>query len=264
MGRVVGRVMDAARAGPWLDRIQEALDGALEAHRRVDFFFRDDDVGWGDDRLWKLLDLFAEHALPVDLAVIPVELTGGLARGLRARTERAGGRVGFHQHGYAHVNHEPAGRKYEFGPSRPTLLQRRDIAEGGVRLRDLLGPSVDPIFTPPWNRCTHETGQCLAALGFEVLSREARAAPLAIPGLVEMPVSIDWFAHRKGVRLTLADLGAQVAAEVRDGGPVGVMFHHAVMDAAERAAAAALLALVARHPAASPATMRALAGHARR
>lgn len=249
--------MPSGPAGTWLDRIQEALDGA---HRPVGFFFRDDDVGWGDDRLWELLDLFAEHGLPADLAVIPDELTEGLARGLLARAESSPRRLGFHQHGFAHVNHEPVGRKHEFGPSRSTWLQRRDIAEGRKRLRDLLGPSVDPIFTPPWNRCTHATGRCLVELGFDVLSREARAAPFAIPGLVELPIRVDWFAHRKRVRLSPAEFGALVVTAIHEGGPIGVMFHHAVMDVHERAAAGALLALIAQHPMASPGPAGALAG----
>lgn len=238
-----------------LEPVREALDGA---GRPVDFFFRDDDVGWGDDRLWELLDLFAEHALPVDLAVIPNELTDDLARGLAARAARSPRPIGFHQHGFAHVNHEMVGRKHEFGPSRPRRLQRRDIVDGRTRLRDLLGRSVDPVFTPPWNRCTHDTGRCLVELGFEVLSREARAAPLAIPGLAELPIKIDWFAHRRHVRLSPAEFGELVAMAIREGGPVGIMFHHAVMDAAERTSAGALLELIAHHPMASASPMRAL------
>ena len=237
------------------DAVQAALDAASGP---VDFFFRDDDVGWGTDRLWPLLDLFAAHGLPIDLAVIPTELTRPSASRLLARTSSAPIRL--HQHGFAHVNHEPYGRKHEFGPSRPAARQRRDIAEGRRRLDDLLGTSVDPIFTPPWNRCIPGTGWCLAALGFRVLSREARAEPLGIPGLAELPVSVDWFAHRKRVRLTADELDVRAAAAIRHGRPVGVMFHHAVMDEDERAGAGALLTRIAGHPAARPGPMRLVAG----
>lgn len=48
----------------------------------------------------------------------------------------------------------------------------------------------------------------------------------------------------KGVRLSSAEFGALMAAAIHDGRPVGVMFHHAAMDAAERAAARELLSLV--------------------
>jgi peptidoglycan/xylan/chitin deacetylase (PgdA/CDA1 family) len=242
--------------GALLGPIRESLDAAP---RPVDIFFRDDDVGWEDGRLWELLDIFEEHGVPVDLAVIPTELDAALAGRLGHRTESSPHGVGLHQHGFAHINHEAAGRKYEFGSSRTRRLQRRDLLEGRGRLRDLLGPEVDPIFTPPWNRCTRTTGLCLAELGYEVLSREGRATPLGIPGLVELPVSVDWFANRKGVRLTGAEWGAMVAGRIRSGGPVGFMFHHALMDADERAAAGALLSLITQHPRASPSRMRPLA-----
>jgi peptidoglycan/xylan/chitin deacetylase (PgdA/CDA1 family) len=240
----------------WLDPIREALD---LLPRPVDLFFRNDDVGWDDGRLWKLLDLFGELGLPLDLAVIPNETTAGLASRLRSRAEMSGHRIGLHQHGLTHINHEPAGRKHEFGPSRANSLQRRDLVEGRSRLRDLLGELVDPIFTPPWNRCTRTTGFCLAELGYEVLSREARAAPLDVPGLVELPIRIDWRAHRKRMPLTRAELGVLIASEIRTDVPVGLMFHHALMDEDDRAAADALLSLLAEHPMASPRRMMTLA-----
>jgi peptidoglycan/xylan/chitin deacetylase (PgdA/CDA1 family) len=223
----------------WLGAVAGALDAAPAA---VPFFFRDDDAGWGDARLVALLDLFAARALPVDLAVIPAELDAGLARELLARPG-----VGLHQHGFAHLNHEPEGRKCEFGPSRPMERQREDVAAGRERLAGLLGDRVDPVFTPPWNRCTEITGRCLAELGFRALSREARAEPLGIPGLAELPVSVDWFAHRKGVRLTPWELGGRLVAAIGSGAPVGLMLHHAIMDAADMRRVADLLGLLAGH-----------------
>jgi predicted deacetylase len=230
----------------WLDPVQAALDAAPAP---VDVFFRDDDAGWADDRLLALLGLFAEHALPVDLAVIPAALGRDLAAELRAR----GPAVGLHQHGLAHRNHEPDGRRYEFGPSRKHAAQKRDIEAGTRRLASLLGDVVEPIFTPPWNRCTPTTGRCLLELGFRVLSRESRAAPLDLPGLRELPVRIDW------CRLAHDETAGRLAAAIRDAGPVGVMFHHAEMDRGDRGRAGELLELIAAHPRSRPERMRALA-----
>ncbi len=98
---------------------------------------------------------------------------------------------------------------------------------------------LEPIFTPPWNRCTAETGECLAELGFSVLSRESRAEPLGVAGLRELPVSLDF------VRLEPDELARRFAAAAP---PVGVMFHHAEMDDAEMDRAGELLALLAGHP----------------
>jgi predicted deacetylase len=239
----------------WIDPVQAALDAAP---RPVPLFFRDDDAGRRHDRLLALLDLFAERALPVDVAVIPAALDRRPAAELAGRAEAPGPPLSLHQHGFMHINHEPDGRKFEFGPSRPRVAQRRDIAAGADRLAQLLAKPVDPIFTPPWNRCTGDTGRCLLELGFRVLSREARATPLALPGLRELPVNVDWFAHRHGVRLTPAALGERLAGVLRTGGPVGVMFHHAEMDAAERSRAGDLLTLLAAHDRAAPCAMMAL------
>jgi hypothetical protein len=228
----------------WLDPVTAALDAAPDP---VDVFFRDDDAGWRDDRLLELLDLFDEHALPLDVAVIPAALDGTLAGLLR---DRAGARLGLHQHGFAHRNHEPDGRRYEFGPSRPRAAQRRDIEAGAERLKALLGDALESIFTPPWNRCTTVTGQCLLELGFHVLSRESRAAPLGLAGLCELPVHVDW------CRLAPPEIAERLVRALREPGPVGVMFHHAVMDRADLARAGELLALLAQHPGCRPRTMR--------
>jgi hypothetical protein len=230
----------------WLQPLVTALDGADGG---VDVWFRDDDAGWGDERLLELLDRFGERGLPIDVAAIPAAVGEELAGELRARSGASSGRLGLHQHGYAHTNHETEGKKQEFGPARSAGDQRRDLHEGRARLQELLGDALDPVFTPPWNRCTEVTGRCLLELGVRVLSREARVAPLSLPGLAEVPVHVDWFAKRKGERLGRDEVGDLLAAAIGAGGPVGVMFHHAEMDAQEMAAASDLLDVLAGHPA---------------
>lgn len=236
----------------WLRPVEDALDAAAAP---LPFFFRDDDVGWGHPRLISLLDLFSAHGLPIDLAVIPCELDRGMAADLVTRP-----RVGLHQHGLAHVNHESEGRKCEFGPSRDAAAQRRDIEAGRARLADLLGAFVDPIFTPPWNRCTADTGRCLAELGFVALSREGRAEPLRTPGLHELPVTVDWVADWTADRLAPGDLGRRLGDAIASGQRVGLMFHHAIMDAADMRRAAELLALLGTHDRVRAASMMELVG----
>jgi peptidoglycan/xylan/chitin deacetylase (PgdA/CDA1 family) len=230
----------------WLDPVREVLDDADEP---VTVFFRDDDAGRRDDRLLALLDLLARHAVPVEVAAIPLALGRRVAAELCARAEATPGLVGVHQHGYAHANHEPAGRRCEFGPARSRAAQRRDLEAGASRLADVVGPLAAPIFTPPWNRCTAVTGICLVELGFECLSRESRAPRLEVAGLVELPVSVDWFAHRHGVRLTRPELGELLAGRIRAGDAVGVMLHHAPMEADDFRALDRLVGLLATHDA---------------
>ncbi|HZQ64088.1 MAG TPA: hypothetical protein VFA66_02525 [Gaiellaceae bacterium] len=236
----------------WLDPVREALE---DAPTTVDFFFRDDDAGWADARLHALLAVFERAAAPIDLAVIPCALSRRLARELASLKPL----VRVHQHGYAHADHEPVGRKCEFGPARDEASQRADIDAGRRLLADPLEQPLDPIFTPPWNRCTETTGRILVELGFGVLSRDASVPPLGLDRLAELPIALDWFAHRRGVRLSRDDLGRKLAALVRVGGPVGVMLHHAVTDDDELRSVAELVAALERHDAARFVPMAELA-----
>jgi predicted glycosyltransferase len=240
----------------WLLPVREALDGL--AHP-ASLFFRDDDCGWGDDRLLLLLDIFTDFGIPLDLAAIPVALHPDLAQKLSRRIAAHPERLRIHQHGYAHVNHELVGKKCEFGPARDYLSQRTDIENGQRRLAELLGAAPDPIFTPPWNRCTAVTARCLAELGFQVLSRDSHAEALEIPNLFEMPIAVDWFAHRKKMRLNQIEWGELLADKLETEGSIGIMLHHAIMDADEMQALAQLLSLLARHSNADCQTMQSLA-----
>jgi predicted glycosyltransferase len=222
----------------WLDPIRRAV---AERDASTTFFFRDDDVGWARPSLIRLLDVFAERGAPIDLAAIPVALAVELADELARRAED--GNLRLHQHGTAHVNHEPTGRKYEFGPSRSRDQQCADLEVGRDRLAELAGPLVDPIFTPPWNRCTDTTAACLQELGIEVLSRDTGPPPIKAPGLVELPVSIDWFGHRRLPR-SRAEIAVATAIAIAGGRPVGLMLHHADLDEDGRRATAELLDLL--------------------
>jgi predicted deacetylase len=164
-----------------------------------------------------------------------------------------------HQHGYAHTNHEPAGRKCEFGPARDLAAHAHDLAEGRRRIREAFGPAADPVFTPPWNRCVPGIADALLPLGFEVLSRDSTATPLDPSDLVEVPVTVDWFGHHKGIRWSRDEVAQMIAASVRRDRAVGVMLHHAVTDETDLAGIDDLLAVVASHPNAHATTIMALA-----
>ena len=222
----------------WLDPVRRALDAQPGAH----FFFRDDDVGSATGACASLLDLFESAAKPIDLAVIPCALSVREAAALRARRAR-GERVGWHPHGFAHANRERVGRKCEFGAWRGSDEVRAELAHGRELLLDLLG-EVDPIFTPPWNRCGESTCRALAELGFVALSRDAGAAPVDAHGLTELPVRIDFTSPKTGTRAGPGALGRRLAGEVEAGGVVGVMLHHAVMNSDDLERLAELLEMI--------------------
>jgi hypothetical protein len=92
-------------------------------------------------------------------------------------------------------------------------------------------------------------------LGFVALSRDISAGTFAVPGLTELPVSFDWFAKRKGSPLSRHERGELLAQQIRAATPVGVMLHHAPMDADDLTALRDLLVLVAGHHHARVTTM---------
>lgn len=235
----------------WLDPVREALD---RRDTPATFFVRDDDAGWDDAALTRLLDRCAMHDIAIDLAAIPCAVTDDLAGRLLSRIS-AGERIGIHQHGYRHANHQTSGRKCEFGDARSRVQQQSDIAAGQARLSALFGDHLDAIFTPPWNRCTQDTVDALDALGFAVLSRDLTATALDTAGVTPLPVSVDW---SKWMRADSgqARLAQEVAAALDGDMPFGIMLHHADMSTPDLDRLESLLDLLARHPQASSVPMR--------
>lgn len=236
-----------------LSAVSAALDAAEQPVR---LFLRDDDAGWDDARLFSLLDCVEQAAVPIDLAVIPQACGAPLARELCARIDGAPGRLGVHQHGYAHTNHETAGRKCEFGGARDAAAQRTDLRAGREHLIALFGARLDAIFTPPWNRCAAYTPRLLAGLGYRALSRD-RGAP-AQHDVPEVAVDVDWCKYRaagddgSGIGRALA----RCIAAGHGGRGIGVMLHHAVMDGRDLQLLASLIEAVAAHPGARWVSMR--------
>lgn len=214
----------------WLQPVRDQLEAG---DREVRIFFRDDDAGINNENLFRLLSIFEKYKIPLDLAVIPKEITKSFSTELKAQITRSNNLFAIHQHGFSHANHEREGRKCEFGASRPKSKQFVDILEGRMILEEHFGAIAKPIFTPPWNRCSNETAAVLRELNFVVLSRESGAELLNVENLLEIPVSIDWFAKRKGVFLEKKKIGEMIAEKIREEDSFGIMLHHAEMDDTE-------------------------------
>ena len=228
----------------WLQPVRDVLD---RAEKPVRFFFRDDDAGWENGRLYGLLDEFAKACVPVDLAIIPAALDHNLSKELLSRQQQNKNLLGLHQHGYSHSNHEKSGRKCEFGSSRLKSQQRKDIAKGKIHLRNALGDALDPLFTPPWNRCAQATVECLEELGFQLLSRDVTAEPFEVTTLRQIPVHVDWSKIIKTSADPLTDLGQAIANDLLHNDLTGIMLHHADMDTNHLEILAELLANLSSH-----------------
>jgi hypothetical protein len=232
-----------------MQRLTAALDRRDEP---LTLFFRDDDAGWGMDALDAMVGVFERYDCPVDLAVIPAALTQENAGRLNTWTTSHHG-IGLHQHGYAHQNHEAEGvRKCEFGSARPVERQCADIMMGRARLASMLD-KVDPIFTPPWNRCLPETVARLRQIGFAAYSAD-HLVEVEGDGPAMLPVSLDWERALRDQNLVEV-LAALLSAPIPQ---AGIMLHHAVMQAEGLDLLDQLFSTISRHPKIACVSMRQL------
>ncbi|HND35619.1 MAG TPA: hypothetical protein PKZ49_03305 [Nitrosomonas sp.] len=229
----------------WLLPLQQALE---RLDRSVTFFYRDDDAGWDTPALLRLLDLFDDLQLPIDLAVIPKAITPELAAILNTRLVQCHNLIGLHQHGYAHVNHQTVGRKCEFGEMRQFDQQLHDIVAGKEILHDYFGNRIDPIFTPPWNRCSQTTLDVLNTLPFTVLSRAEKATPFSLNQMVEISIHIDWLKRTHGERWSREQVIRLIAEKILMNSSIGIMLHHQEMDQEDLIAFKQFARLIERHP----------------
>lgn len=193
-------------------------------------FFRADDVAVPGQCLARLVDIFAKHQVPLTLAVVPAWLTETRWQRLVELCGRDFSLWCWIQHGWQHRNHEPSGRKLEFGPSRSFARKRMDLQNGFRRLSRLLADAFTPAFTPPWNRCDTETIKALKELGFQALSRNLGAQPPAPAALTEYPVSVDLHTRQErdgasGWQNFLIELRQSLGS-----GFCGMMIHHQRMN----------------------------------
>jgi peptidoglycan/xylan/chitin deacetylase (PgdA/CDA1 family) len=231
-----------------IEDLRQSLDSSLKSGlgRPIDVFFRDDDADDDVPNLHRLLDLFGERAAPINLAVIPGTLSAPGAELLLRCRHRAPAIIELGQHGWMHTNHEMAGRKCEFGPSRRYPQQLEDIARGRDLLNRAFGAAWHNAFIPPWNRCTSDTLRALDELGFSVLSADESATSTGYR-LCEIPVTFDIFTWKKGAALKAeSDIAAGIAAQVRAGKSIGILLHHKIMTRDAFGAVATLLDEFAR------------------
>lgn len=231
-----------------LDETSQLIDMALASIRKpVNVFFRADDIAVADPELCRLLDLFSHFQVPLAPALIPAWLTPSRWKILRKWDDANPHLWCWHTHGWRHLNHERAGKKSEFGPSRSEDEIRSDLIRGLERMRALLKDRFCPVFTPPWNRCTGPAFDSLKALGYRAVSRFVGASPVAPQGLIDLPTAVDLHTRKE----VSAPAGWQALFhQIKDAfqtGRCGFMIHHHRMNANAFRYLAGLLALLSRH-----------------
>lgn len=193
-------------------------------------FFRADDVGIPGKQFLRLMDLFIKYRVPLCLAVVPAWLTGQRW----SQMKRIAGDIDdlwcWHQHGWRHLNHEGAGKKQEFGPSRSVVQSRTALMKGRSRLELLMEDRFYPAFTPPWNRCNLRTLELLNELGYHAVSRSYGSRPAPPAGLPDLAVNVDLHTRKEaggatGRQNLFRELHQGLSSDL-----CGIMIHHRRMN----------------------------------
>jgi hypothetical protein len=225
--------------GEALTVLRAVLDEAAAAGCPRAFWWRDDDAVDVGPRLNALVRLSQAHAAPISLAVIPAFATEELL----ALCEVA--KLAMLQHGVRHANRQAAGKAAELGDAR----EASEIAAEcrGARERLARCSSFVPVMVPPWNRMRPDLAPLLAAEGYVGVSLFGGSFSAGPPRRVD--AHIDPVAWRGDRGLLPPDrLAAMTRRALATEGPVGLLTHHAVHDAATDAFVAAFVALVSAHP----------------
>lgn len=206
------------------------------ARLELPIWWRDDDAVAVTPALDRLTALAQEVQVPCHLAVIPKHATVELVTHCSA-TPLIVPMV----HGYAHLNHAPAGKKKaEFGHERTDLAT--DAERGLQEMRSLFRHDFLQCFVPPWNRIASALVPELPNIGYDLLSTfTPRTTRLATPGLVQINTHVDPINWRGGGGLMdVQRLLAQSIAQLQDRRqgrtdctePLGLLTHHLVQDEA--------------------------------
>ncbi len=216
------------------DDLHRELEQWEREGRTATFWWRDDDAAGVTPALEELLRLTASLHVPLALAVIPARASDKLLARLRGET-----RVSLVQHGFAHVNHAPAGeKKAEYGPHRRRAAMGKELFDGAKILRG--EPGWQPVLVPPWNRIDAKLPALLPGFGFRGLSTfTPRKDPHAAPGLRQVNTHLDIVNWRRGGGLVGEDVILAQAARLlaarrlgeNDGKEAtGLLTHHLVHD----------------------------------
>lgn len=234
------------------DELRRELDLWQAAGRVAELWWRDDDAVDATAALERLIALHRHHEVPLLLAVIPARAQPRLAERLKAETG-----IGVAQHGWAHLNHAPAGRaKAELGPERPPAYVLGELARGALALEGVLGPEWLRVLVPPHNRIAPAVAAGLAQGGYVGLSTDKprRDPP---PGLSQVNTHIDimnwttrgFLGEVPALALAVAHLRDKRLGRADPDEPTGLLTHHLAHDDDAWRFADAFLGTARAHPA---------------
>ena len=254
----------------WKD-VRHELDRWASHGLQARFWVRDDDACEESAPLKRLHEFATRYDITIGLAIIPSKVHPNLPKFLTDEGRR------FHPmcHGWQHINHAPAGRKWsEFSDGRPAAAAISDAQSAFNAFRKYFA-GCDAVFVPPFCQISSAVIKALPAIGFAGVSAGPRwverklsnlpSLTIRVPTirtLLRSPIPrldvhidpIDWRRRTAHTAEATADAVVRSLRLRRMGflasdAPVGLVTHHLVHDERIWAACNEALDVLRNHPA---------------
>jgi hypothetical protein len=162
--------------------LEAELGRWIEAGRRPQLWWRDDDAQRVTPALWRLLDIAQKVGAPVALAVVPQGLDRKLPVYLRDHRK-----VTVMQHGVDHDNAGLPTAPCQFAPDQSAWAVAEAIRASGEALKAF--DRYAPVYVPPWNRLQPNVVAALQTL--EIHGVSAFGGPRSTEPLIQVDVHLD-------------------------------------------------------------------------
>ncbi len=136
-------------------------------------FIRDDDV-YKDSLKFRYIFFFLKKIkIPTIYGVIPQKVEKKLVEFLKKEKKKDPNLIDIVQHGWKHKNYsKDINNKYEFGPTRSYIQQKKDILKGYKKMQKLFGEYFTPAFVPPYHGYNSTTLNIIEELKIPLFSGE--------------------------------------------------------------------------------------------
>ena len=167
-------------------KLKSVINIERNSDYEVKFWWRDDDVSDSTEELKILISFSYLNKIPVNLAVIPQNLSNEAIKLIKQNSH-----ISVVQHGYSHINYANVGEPLnEFGHHRSLDTQLKEIRIGFDKLKTSFGNQFVPVFVPPWGHIADSVIEQISTIGIKGISMIGDRDKI-YPNLINNNVHVD-------------------------------------------------------------------------
>ena len=192
-------------------------------NRNINFWFRDDDIGYDDEKLIEMMKFFEKKNINLLLAAIPSAIDLNTKNILSKFNNYT-----IAQHGYSHINYSDV-ECAEFTIDRDPFIVKQEIQLGDDKLRRIFGKKYMKVFIPPWFEIDDNTHKIINELNYMALSNYWHNQKNKY-GMNEINCQVDLIEWEKawtfgGEEYVLEQILSEISAK-NGNCNIGILLHH--------------------------------------